>query len=223
MGDFLQNMVYHGNEIDGWQKTRFSGNVTGLVVDRDGLVWVVYQTKDNQSHLTYYKNQIWRQVSMPSGYPDPNYIYSFVFDQDNNLWMVTTQGILMRKNGEWVEEPEPEFNDHPCRGEGPWHKSYLINDTSGGIWGVNGYCIIHWNGANWTWYGNISYWNAEMALTKFDLNGKLWVGNGYVSNGKNHFFTPDKGFNYLAIGPDNSVWFATHDKLFVYDNLEDIP
>lgn len=223
----LSQFIVYGNDVMGWTPVKMPDHVNVITMDNSGGIWLV-----SHSQLHEYKISRFDGVSLTDMVTSPwmgknTHIFSIVFDQDNHLWMDTTQGIYKLENGVWkvLVTPEEQNNLSQCYGEHIPEKRKLVLGSDGKIWGTRGGCLIRWEGTEWQIIQALPAYPGNLGAVAFDQDGRAWTGIGYLWNGRNYTFAFEEGFysHDIAVAPDNSIWYTTQTRVLIYDNLAELP
>ena len=218
----ISDLIVIGNDEIGWTPYKMDGPVSNLAEDRNGNVWLTYLTEKGDFRVVRHMGDSFeKSISVPTD-SQITQIFSMAFDGDNLLWLDTDVGIIRLSNGEWEEIPAAgdAKNENHCYGESMSTKHKLLASPTGDIWGIRGVCMIAWQGSGWKIIHAIPNDPSDLVSIVFDQDDRIWTGNGYLFNGINYIFTSKNLFqvNDIAIGPDNSIWYASAHFLSIYDN-----
>lgn len=220
--------------------------VKSFATDKDGGVWLNYQSNDT-CLLIIRGEEIQAILYSEMPFTKGLLINEMAFDDQNRLWLATESGLGLYDGESWKKFTSANSG---LKSDG---LSCLAFDSKGNVWcgaSVDGnsglYCF---DGTTWKNYNktkNPLPMNYVISIA-IDSQDRIWMGTGYIRNGNfvigkeygggltrfngtnwktwniNNSDLPSNTIMDIAIDEKDNLWLATHDHvgLTIFDGIDE--
>jgi ligand-binding sensor domain-containing protein len=219
-----------------WKYFPLPGDPSDIAIGLDGKVWVSYfSSTENDAGVMAYDGITWKSILIGEGiqrdqiWDHQDDVWSLAVTSDNSIWFGTeSDGFFRLKDNKWTHFPLQSFPEALSYVlSGPFcvkDMSVAPDGTLWGAFGTGGGAILHFTGDKWETYPYPYYQDSGIKAVTSSKEGRVWVGESFgrvlsfMDNG--HWYTfqdlPFHSVYDISIAPDESVWVATYNGLFVY-------
>lgn len=202
--------------------------IMSLYQSEDGVLWI--GTSSSGLNKFNISSERFRTISFPDNSLSGNFEISAVTeDHKGNLWVGTSEGKLIRVNGQFSGTPELKYyntDKNPDNYFGTVEIRSIVEDDKGNIWAGsfgNGIYLINPVSDKVTKIkherGNDKSLSNDFihSIYKTD-DGTIWIGTG--AGGLNRFNTPDNSFTSFKHNPDDTKSLSRNEVTAVCEDDE---
>jgi ligand-binding sensor domain-containing protein len=191
-----------------------SDNITALVTDRSGALWVAAASK-----LYRFDGSTWTVLERATPEIEFGQIIDATLDAEGRLWFLSNaEGILLYDGSTWRRWSAEELGMTMYLGGG------IVAARDGRIWAA-GNIVVDYDGSSWTSHllGGSDRFDTSATEIAVDSAGGIWVGTAGLGLARydGSTWTRSKPFNDLvsdiAVDATGRVWASSREELARYD------